>query len=102
MGFEFADIRIRCGKFLVEVPQQFFLLFGVGFALGEIDVRFDIAGESFEFLIGGELVFYLLAVAKDALRFFLIAPEVGVGGADFEGLQARAVLGSVKESSAQE
>ena len=36
------------------------------------------------------------------MRFFLIAPEIGVGGAGFEGLQARAVLGSVKESSARE
>jgi hypothetical protein len=48
------------------------------------------------------LVFDALAVAENALRFFLIAPEVGVGGTCFEGFQARAVLGSVKESSARE
>jgi hypothetical protein len=77
-------------------------LFGVGFAFSEFDVGFDVAGESLEFLIGGELVFYLLAVAENALGFFLIAPEIGVGGARFEGFQARAVLGSVKESSARE
>jgi hypothetical protein len=77
-------------------------LFGVGFALGEIDVGFDVACESFQFLVRGQLIFDALAVAEDALCFFLIAPEVGVGGALFEGFQARAVLGSVKESSARE
>jgi hypothetical protein len=77
-------------------------LFGVGFALGEFDIRLDVAGERFQFLIGGKLIFNALAVAKDALCFFLIAPEIGVGGACFEGFQARAVLGSVKESSARE
>jgi len=77
-------------------------LFGVGFALGEFDVGLNVACERFQFLVGGELVFDALAVAEDALRFFLIAPEIGVGGAGFEGFQARAVLGSVKESSARE
>jgi len=77
-------------------------LFGVGFAFGEFDVRLDVARERFQFLVGDELIFDLLAVAENALRFFLIAPEIGVGGAGFEGFQARAVLGSVKESSARE
>jgi hypothetical protein len=48
------------------------------------------------------LIFDALAVAEDALRFFLIAPEIGVGGARFEGLQPRTVLRGVKESSARE
>jgi len=77
-------------------------LSGVGFALGELDVCLDVAGERFEFLIRGELVFDALAVAEDALCLFLIAPEIGVGGALFEGFQARAVLRGVKESSARE
>jgi hypothetical protein len=77
-------------------------LFGVGFAFGEFDVRLDVARERIQFLVGGELIFDLLAVAEDALSFFLIAPEIGVGGAGFEGFQARAVLGNVKESSARE
>jgi hypothetical protein len=77
-------------------------LLGVGFAFGELDVRFDVAGERFQLLICGELIFDALAVAQDALRFFLITPEIGVGGARFEGLQPRAVLGSVKESSVRE
>jgi len=77
-------------------------LLGVGFAPGEFDVRFDVAGERFQFLIRGELIFDALAIAQDGLRFFLITPEIGVGGAGFEGLQPRAVLGSVKESSARE
>jgi hypothetical protein len=77
-------------------------LFGVGFAFGELDVRLDVTGERFQLLIGGELIFDALAVAKNALGFFLIVPEIGVGGALFESFQARAVLGSVKESSERE
>jgi hypothetical protein len=68
-------------------------LLGIAFAAGEFDVGFDVAGE---------LIFNALAVAKNALRFFLLAPKVGVGGAFFKGFQARAVLGSVKESSVRE
>jgi hypothetical protein len=48
------------------------------------------------------LIFDALAVTEDALRFFLIAPKVGVGGARLEGFQPRTVLGSVKESSERE
>jgi hypothetical protein len=33
------------------------------------------------------------------LRFILIAPEIGIGGARFEALQALAVLWSVKDNS---
>jgi len=77
-------------------------LIGIGFAFGELNICFDVAGEGFEFLVRGKLIFDLFSVAEYALRFFLIAPEIGVGSAGFEGLQARAVLGSVKESSARE
>jgi len=38
-------------------------LFGVGFALGEFDVGFDVARERFQFFIRGKLIFDLLAVA---------------------------------------
>jgi hypothetical protein len=102
LGFEFADVSIGVREFLAEVLQQFLFLFRVGFAFGEFDVRLDVADERLQFLIGGELIFDLLAVAENALRFFLIAPEIGIGGALFEGFQARAILGGVKESSARE
>jgi hypothetical protein len=102
LGFEFTDVGIRASEFLAEILQQFLFLFGVGFAFGEFDVCLDVARERFQFLVRGKLIFDLFAVAEDALRFFLIAPEIGVGGAGFEGFQARAVLRSVKESSARE
>jgi hypothetical protein len=38
-------------------------LFGVGFAFGEFDVRFDVAGERFKFFVRGKLIFDALAVA---------------------------------------
>jgi hypothetical protein len=63
LSFEFADVHIRGGKFPAEVFQQFFFLFGVGFAFGEFDVRFDVAGERFKFFVRGKLIFDALAVA---------------------------------------
>jgi hypothetical protein len=74
-------------------------LFRVGFFLGEIDVGLDVAGDGGEPFVRGNLLFSALAVAQNALRCFLIAPEIGVGGAGFEGFQALAILGSVKDSS---
>jgi hypothetical protein len=35
------------------------------------------------------------------LRFFLIVPEVGIGGARFQRLQLRAILRNVKDNSAR-
>jgi hypothetical protein len=47
------------------------------------------------------LFFGALAIAKNALCSFLVAPKIGVGGAGFEAFQALAVLGRVKDSSAR-
>jgi hypothetical protein len=76
-------------------------LFDVGFLLGEIDVGFDVAGDGSEFFIRGDLFLSALAIAEDTLSRFLIGPKIGVGGAGFEGFQALAVLGRVKDSSAR-
>jgi hypothetical protein len=75
-------------------------LFGVGFALGELNIGFDIIPERGQPFIGGNLGLDALALAKDGLRFFGIAPKIGIGGALFEGLQASAVLFTVKDNSA--
>ena len=101
LGFQLGDVGIGGGKFAVQLFQQVILLFGVGFFLGEIDVSLDIAGDGGEFFIRGDLLFGTFPVAQNTLRGFLIAPEIGVGGADFEGFQALAILGSVKDSSAR-
>jgi len=45
------------------------------------------------------LIFGTLAVFQDALCFFLIVPEIRIGDALFEGLQARTVLLRVKDNS---
>jgi hypothetical protein len=76
-------------------------LFDVGFLLGEIDVGLNVAGDGGELFVGGNLFFGALAITKNALCGFLITPEIGVGGAGFESLQALAVLGRVKDSSAR-
>jgi hypothetical protein len=77
-------------------------LFRVGLFLCEIDVRLDVAGSGSELFVSGNLLFSALAVAENALRSFLIAPKIGIGGARFERFQALAILGRVKDSSARE
>jgi hypothetical protein len=65
-----------------------------------VDVGFEVARNRGEFFVGGDLVFGALAVAQDALRRFLIVPELRLGDARFEAFQAFAMLRSVKDSSA--
>jgi hypothetical protein len=98
-GFQFGDVGIGGGNFAVQLFEQVIFLFRVGFFEGEIDVRLDIAGDGCESLVRGNLLFGALAVAQNALRGFLIAPEIGIGDARFERFQALAVLWSVKDSS---
>ena len=101
-GFEFADVGISGGELFVEIFQQFVFLFDVGFLLGKVDVGLDIAGAGCEFIVGGNLFFGTFAIAENTLSRFLIAPEIGVGSAGFEGFQALTVLRGVKDSSARE
>jgi hypothetical protein len=100
-GFEFGDVGVCGGKFAVEVFEEILFLLSVGLFLREIDVGLDVAGDGSEFFVGGNLLFGAFAVAEDALRRFLIAPEIGVGGASFESFQAFAILRCVKDSSAR-
>jgi hypothetical protein len=101
-GFEFGNVGVSGGEFAVQLFQQVILLFRVGFFLGEIDISLDIAGDGGELFVSGNLLFSTLAVAENALRGFLIAPKIGIGGARFERFQALAILGRVKDSSARE
>jgi hypothetical protein len=101
LGFQFRDVGIGGVEFFIEFFQEIVFLVDVGFLLGEIDVGFDVTGAGGQFLVGGNLFFGALAIAENTLSRFLIAPEIGVGGAGFEGFQALAVLGSVKDSSAR-
>jgi hypothetical protein len=74
-------------------------LLDVGFFLGEMDVGLDVAGDGRELFVRGNLFFGALALAENALCGFLVAPEIGVGDARFEGFQALAILWRVKDSS---
>jgi hypothetical protein len=99
LGFQFGDVGIGGGEFAIQLFEQVVLLFRVGFFQGEIDVRLDVASDGGELFVRGNLFFGTLAVAKNALRRFLIAPKIGIGGARFESFQALAILGRVKDSS---
>jgi hypothetical protein len=76
-------------------------LSGVGFALGEVDIGFDIAGKRNEFFVRSDLIAGALAFAQNTLRLILIVPELWLGDALFEALQAGAVLFRVKDNSAR-
>ena len=73
----------------------------VGLFLGEMAVRLNVAGDGREFRVRGNLFFGALALAENALRGFLIVPEIGVSDAFFENFQALAILRRVKDSSAR-
>jgi hypothetical protein len=77
-------------------------LLGVGFPFGKLDVSIDVANQRAQLGVGGKLVFGAFALFQDALCFFLIVPEIGVGDAFFGRLQARAILRGVKGSSARD
>ena len=66
-----------------------------------MNIGFEIAGERSKFFVSGNLIFGALAIAQDALRRFLIAPEIGISCASLEGFQALAILRRVKDSSAR-
>jgi len=66
-----------------------------------MNIGFDIAGEGSKFFVSGNLFFGAFAIAEDALRRFLIVPEIGIGYASLEGFQALAILWRVKDSSAR-
>jgi hypothetical protein len=75
-------------------------LIRVGFFLRQIDVRLDIFRHRRELVVRAYLVLSTLAVTQHRLRRFLIAPEIWVRDARFEGFQAFAMLLSVKDNSA--
>ena len=85
----------------LKIFQQIFLLLGIGFSFGEFDVGFQIARERCKLFIRSQRSFRALALSQDVLRFFLIVPEIRVGGAFFQALQARAILRDVKDNSAR-
>lgn len=100
-GFQFADVVLRRRELLVELFQQIVLLLRVGFFLREMDIRFDVPGNGRKLLIRSNLLLGALPVAEDALRCFLVVPEIRIGNARFQRLQALAVLWRVKDSSAR-
>jgi hypothetical protein len=99
--FQFCDKILRCRQLAIQLFQQIIALVSIALFERKVDVRLDVAGESSQFLVGAYLLFGASAVAQDGLRCFLIAPEVGVGGANFERFQPLALLRRVKDSSAR-
>jgi hypothetical protein len=101
LGFQLGDEAICGVQLAVQLFQKVVLLLNVGLLLGEMDVGLDIARDRRELLVSGNLFFGALALAENALRCFLIVPEIGIGDARFESLQALPPLRRVKDSSAR-
>ena len=101
LGFQFGNVAIRSVDLAVQLLEQIVFLFDVGFFLGEMDVRLNVAGDGCELLVRSNLFFGPLPFSENALCSFLIAPKIGVGDARFENLQALPVLRRVKDSSAR-
>jgi hypothetical protein len=66
-----------------------------------MDIRLYVASNRCELFVRGNLLFGALPLAENALRRFLIVPEIGVGDARFEGFQPLVILRRVKDSSAR-
>jgi hypothetical protein len=99
LRFELGDVVLGSGELAVEILQQIVALIGVGLFAGKGDVRVDVAGGGGKLGVSGDVGFRALAIAKNTLGGFLVAPKIGCGGALFECFQALAVLRGVKENS---
>jgi hypothetical protein len=99
--FQVRDVRFRCIQLAIQVFQQIVPLLRVGFFLGQIYICFDVFGQRRQLVVRGDLIFRALAIAQYGLGSFLIAPEVGVGDALFEGFYSFTILRCVKDNSAR-
>jgi hypothetical protein len=66
-----------------------------------MEIGFDIAGDSREFLFGGYAAFGNPAFLKNALGLFLILPEIGLRGLALQFGDKRTMAGNVKDNSAR-
>ena len=82
--FQIGNVRIRGAEFAVQFFEQVFSLLWIRFFLREMNVCFKVAGQRGELFVRGNLLFGTFALTENALRSFLIAPEIGVGDAGFE------------------
>jgi hypothetical protein len=99
--FQFRNVIFRRGQLFFQILQQFVPLRCVGLFLRQMNVRLDIAGNGIEVIVRGNLFFGALPLAQNALRGFLIVPEIRIGGACFQRFQPFAVACGVKDSSAR-
>src|SRR5208282_1511954 len=99
-GFQLGDPGIGGVQFAGDFVEQFFALGGVGLFVGELEIAFQVVQQAGEFFFVLDRGFSALAVLHGALGGFLVLPEVGASDLLFEGRQALAVAGSVKDSSA--
>ena len=101
MRFEFGDELVGGIEFSGDIFQNGFALRGVGFFLGEVEIRLDVRDGARELFFGRDVGFCVLALLKDRLRFLLVLPERRVVDFRFERFQEFAAGGNVKDNSAR-
>jgi hypothetical protein len=79
LGFEFGDESFDGIDFARKLAQKLFALLGARFLAGQSNVGFDVAGKTRQLLPCGDLLFRLLALAKNPLGLFLVLPKAGAG-----------------------
>jgi len=98
-GFQLANVILSVDELAFQFLQKVGALCSVGFFLRQMDIGVQVARQRSEFLVRRNLVFGPLAIAQNVLRRFLIAPEIRLSDAGFQGLQALAMRRRVKDSS---
>src|SRR5690242_21137937 len=100
-GFKIGNVNVRDTELTLQLFQEVFPLLGIGLLLREVNIGLKVAACGSELFVSGDLLLGALAVAENALRGFLIAPEIRIGDAGFQRLQALAVARRVKDNSAR-
>jgi len=67
-----------------------------------VEIGFNVADGTCQLVVRGDIAFRVFALLENCLSFLLILPETGIAGLCFEGFQALAVGGNVKDSSARD
>ncbi len=77
---ELGDIRVGGGHFALDFAKQRIALGHVGFFLGEMKIRLDIALHARKLRIGCDNPFGKFSLLENLLRLFLVLPEIGMRG----------------------
>ena len=74
--FQFGNVGVGGVDFALDFAKQRIALGNIGFFLGEMKIRFDVAGRERELRVGGDDFLRDFALLENSLRLFLVLPEI--------------------------